>query len=100
MEIQAKIPPALAATHNFIMEHDPEDIDEYLEDNANDLDPNPGAPHEHDFGVLFDRAVTAQEKNRATEARDRLAQSMWEDYQQVCQGLEQRGYDDLNDIDM
>ena len=31
MEIQARIPPALAATHNFIWDHDPDEIFEFEE---------------------------------------------------------------------
>ena len=43
MEIQVEIPPGLAATHNFIMDNDPHDIDHYLTGNLeDDLDPNPG----------------------------------------------------------
>lgn len=38
MEIQARIPPALAATHNFIREHDPDEIFEFQEA----FDPRPG----------------------------------------------------------
>jgi hypothetical protein len=58
MTIQAKVPPALAASHNFIMDHDSGDIDEYLEDNEGDLDPNPGQPSENELGTLADGAVT------------------------------------------
>jgi hypothetical protein len=34
MNIQVKIPPALAALHNFILDHNPHDIDEYLSGDA------------------------------------------------------------------
>ena len=40
--IQAQIPCVLAATHNFIMDHDPHNIEEHLTDDEDDLDPNPG----------------------------------------------------------
>jgi hypothetical protein len=43
MTIQAKVPPALAAAHNFVMDHERRDIDEDLEDNEDDLDPNQGS---------------------------------------------------------
>jgi hypothetical protein len=43
MSIQSRIPPALAALHNFIMKHDPTDIEEYLAD-PQLIDPNPGVP--------------------------------------------------------
>ena len=83
MEFQAKVPPSLAAIHNFIMDHDPEDIDEFLEGNENDLDLNPGQPQDNEFGVLAEGAVTWDEKERATANRDLIAQAMWDDYQMV-----------------
>lgn len=84
MSIQAQIPPALAGLHNFILDHDPNDIDEYLTGNdEEDLDPNPGQPQENMFGTLADRAVTRAEKDRATRARDEIAEAMWRDYQAV-----------------
>lgn len=85
MLIQAQVPPGLAATHNFIMDHDPNDIDNYLSGAAEDLDPNPGQPQENEFGVLTERAVTRAEKNRATRSRDEIAQAMWDDYQHILQ---------------
>ena len=30
MDIQARVPPALCALHNFICQHDPSDIEDYL----------------------------------------------------------------------
>lgn len=81
MTVQAKVPPALAASHNFIMDYDPGNINEYLEDNENDLDPNPGEPLENEFGRLATGAVTCAEKNRATAKKDSIAQAMWDDYQ-------------------
>jgi hypothetical protein len=83
MTVQAKVPPALATCHNFIMDHDLGDIDEYLEDNENDLDPNPGQPIENELGTLADGAVTQAEKERATVKRDSIAQVMWDDYQRI-----------------
>jgi hypothetical protein len=90
MSIQAKIPPALAALHNFIIDHDPQDIDEYLSGDPrsddiheDDLDPNPGQPQNNEFGRLADGAVTQAEKARATIARNQIAEVMWVDYQRV-----------------
>ena len=62
------------------MDHNPGEIDEYLEDNENDLDPNPGQPLENEFGRLATGAVTHAEKNRATAKRDSIGQAMWDDY--------------------
>jgi len=87
MNIQARIPPALAALPNFILNHDPHDIDEYLSGDPqldeNDLDPNPGQPEDNEFGLLANGAVTRSEKRRATAARNIIAEAMWRDYQQV-----------------
>lgn len=66
MAVQAQIPPVLAATHNFIMDHDPHNIEEHLTDDEDDLDPNPGQPMANEFRTLANRAVTWAEKERAT----------------------------------
>lgn len=88
MSIQAQVPPGLAAIHNFIMDVDPNDINNYLNGDADDLDPNPGQPQANEFGTLASGAVTQTEKNQATRKRDDIAQAMWEDYQRV---LRERG---------
>lgn len=82
MAIQAQIPPALATTHNFIMDHDPHDIEEHLTgNNEDDLNPNPGQLIANEFRMLADGAVTQAEKERATDNRDGIAQAMWDNYQ-------------------
>lgn len=76
MEIQARLPAALCALHNFIHRHDPDDFF--------DLDPlelELGAD-EGDAGVLGDGPADAAERRRADDRRDHIAQAMWEDYQQ------------------
>lgn len=88
MAVQVQVPPALAALHNFIMDHDPDDVNQFLNSDEGDLDPNPGAMRENDFGLLADGAVTQAERNRATQLQDRIAQQMWESYQAE---LEARG---------
>ena len=40
LDITARLPPALAALHNFIRIHDPNEIGEYIQE---DQDPQPGA---------------------------------------------------------
>ena len=86
MSIQAQVPPALAALHNFIMDHDPHDIEEYLAGDDTDFDPIPG--QRHNFGGLADGAVTRAEKARATVLRDHIAEKMWEDYQTILMARE------------
>lgn len=78
----------MCVLHNFLIDHDPTDIDHYLAgDDENQRDPNPGTlPHEEtDFGTLAMTAVTAVEKARATANRDRIAQALWDDYQRILQ---------------
>jgi hypothetical protein len=82
MAIQAQVPPGLAATHNFIMDNDPHDIDHYLTGILEeDLDLNPGAVVVNEFGTLANRSVLRVEKERAELKRDSIAQAMWNDYQ-------------------
>ena len=82
MSIQALIPAALAALHNFIRQYDPDDIQMY-DDNDNDND-----DESLDFqmrlrpvGELGIGRVTARETARANERRDRIAREMWAQYQ-------------------
>lgn len=79
MDIQARIPPALAAVHNYILKHDPCEL-ELMEDQ---LDSNPGnAPEvDHGFGLLSNRHPDAAEKLRARNNRDKIAEDMWNSYQ-------------------
>jgi hypothetical protein len=76
MSIQARVPPGLAALRNFIMTHNPADIKEYLTD-PNLVDPQPGTQ-----GILAEGYVERAERECATEARDDIAQAMWDQYQQ------------------
>ena len=36
MDIQARIPPALAAIHNFIRQHDPDEIQQFGDDDEDE----------------------------------------------------------------
>ena len=90
MDVQARVPPAMCALHNFILFHDPSDIDNYVTgSDEEDGDPNPGRTEDNDFGVLANAAVTSGEKTRAEEKRDKIAQEMWDDYQRVLREREQ-----------
>jgi hypothetical protein len=82
MDIQALIPPALAALHNFIREWDPEEIHVY----GNDELPNFTVfPHPECVGELAIGPVTSQERVRANERRDKIAGEMWEQYQRYLE---------------
>ena len=74
MEIQAQIPAALCAIHNFICTHD---IDESLtEPEFVDYIPN---DHDHNAS-----AAAAAEADRSSGRRDIIAQQMWDDYVRIC----------------
>ncbi|KAF7349661.1 putative transposase [Mycena sanguinolenta] len=84
MKVQAKIPSALVALHNFILEHDEEDIDRWiLDEGAEDNLRGTRREQEIDFGRLSTTGrVSAAEKERAEKTRDEIAKAMWDDYQE------------------
>jgi hypothetical protein len=74
MRIQARIPPALGAIHNFIQIHDPGEIDDFTyEDNIDD----------RQAGGLALGPANVTERMRVASKRDQIAQDMWEDYQGI-----------------
>ena len=78
MQIQALIPPALAALHNFIQQYDPEEIHMYDDnDKINFLiSPRPRSVRE-----LRMDAVTSHEMKWANDRWDKIAGKMWGQYQ-------------------
>jgi hypothetical protein len=76
MGIQARIPPALCAVHNFIQFHDEDEIHDFLHDLH---DQNPGDFH----GELAAGPAVHGEKECAEIRRDNIAQAMWRNYQDV-----------------
>ncbi|KAF9473467.1 hypothetical protein BDN70DRAFT_769014, partial [Pholiota conissans] len=76
MAIQACIPLALGAVHNFIREHNP---DEILDFTGDTLDPNPNSGSVH--GILGTGPAQHSEIVRATSRRDQIAHAMWVSYQ-------------------
>jgi uncharacterized protein YheU (UPF0270 family) len=83
MAAQAKIPSALIALHNFILDHDETDLDRWL-GNPDALDNLMGLRRDGiDFGRLATSLNTsAVEKRHAESTRDGIAQAMWDGYQQ------------------
>jgi len=84
MTIQALIPPALAALHNFIRQFDPEEIHIYDDDDDDDDDESlefQVAPHPEVVGELGRGMVTPAETTRANRRRDEIAHNMWEQYE-------------------
>lgn len=90
MAIQIRIPPALAAIHNMLVELDPYDLEEHLED----LDAHGGPPDrergyaDEDVGELAMGPIRRAEERRANARRDRIAQEMWTDYQRIVRERE------------
>jgi hypothetical protein len=74
MQVQAKIPPGMAAVHNFIRMHDPEEINSF----AHILAPSLA---EEQFGKLAEGVPSRAERERAAIDRDDIAEDMWADYQ-------------------
>lgn len=73
MDVQARIPSALVAIHNFIRTYDPDELADFkdiLEDQ----------PDVDEFGDLASGPPTRTEQRRAEQTRDGVAEAMWADY--------------------
>jgi hypothetical protein len=87
LRIQAQIPSALSAIHNFICIHD-RDEGPLLEER--DL-------HDRIGYILGDMDLAVEDDREATEMRDkrdRIAEAMWEDYQSILEGQDNRVADE------
>ena len=73
MDLQARLPPALAAIHNFIRDLDPTDLNDFQE--AEDAQPGWRS------GDLAEGIPQNAERRRANSRRDRIAEDMWQQYQ-------------------
>lgn len=87
MGVQARLPPALAALHNFIRIHDPGEIDDMLPSDDNDNDITNGI-RANVSGELATELPRRAERDRANERRDNIAQAMWTQYQDELQRRE------------
>jgi DDE superfamily endonuclease len=75
MALQARIPAALAAIHNFIMFHDP--CDNGLSEEEEEIeDPQPGLH----VPLLAEGPAGREERNRASAQWERIASDMWNQY--------------------
>ena len=76
MEVQARLPAALCALHNFIRHHDPSNINDY-----SGTDDIPGS-HTTGGGIgdLAIQAINTAERDRAHLRRDQIAAEMWDSY--------------------
>lgn len=71
MHLQARIPAALAAIHNFIRDHDPYDLHE---EEAEKIQPG------QQYGNLANDFPDQAERSRANDRREGIANDMWEQY--------------------
>ena len=91
MEIQARIPPALCALHNFIHHSEPTEIDNHPDNNSNTTDLASGHANGPEIGDLATQAINAAGHNRMYLKREHTAQRMWDSYMAWVQ----RGESDL-----
>ena len=77
MEIQARLPAALSAIHNFTRDHDLE----INEDDGPNIDK--GIYHLGGGGHFEDERL-GDDNAEGAENRDIIAEKMWRDYHQVC----------------
>ena len=78
MQIQAQIPAALAALHNFIWQYDPKEICMFKDNQPFDF---LMCAHLESAGELGRGQVRLDERTQANERHDRIAAAMWEQYQ-------------------
>jgi hypothetical protein len=79
LHVQARIPAALCALHNFIRKHDPDEgplhkTSDPSDHGYYDSDSYPEATGEEEIDVA----------NEASKRRDEIAQAMWDDYRRYC----------------
>ncbi|EGO03068.1 hypothetical protein SERLA73DRAFT_47846, partial [Serpula lacrymans var. lacrymans S7.3] len=76
MEIQARIPAAHYMVHNFICLHNPNNINNYLdEDNEK--------PANADYGALASAPTSSQGCEEVNSLCNSIARKVWEEYQRV-----------------
>ena len=88
MDIQACIPAALCALHNFMCSQEPDTYFLEIDDAEEDWNLVRDMEEEVDeeaLGHLRDGPTTAAERRRAEALHDRIAEEMWVDYQRVLQ---------------
>jgi hypothetical protein len=92
LNIQARIPTALCAIHNFIRHHDANDPSQPAPDDAFDHHNDDDQPH-------GEQAVDPEEENEADQQRNQIAQAMWDDYQWVCaaRDIQDSSEDEMSD---
>jgi hypothetical protein len=77
LEIQARLPTALASIHNFISNCNPHD--QPISSSSSD-----GTIQSYDGNDNDDNAFTGASDEDEDQRRDVIAQAMWEDYLKIC----------------
>jgi hypothetical protein len=92
LQIQARIPAAMCTIHNFIRLHDPQE------------GPLPDADSDGDLAEDEEEVVAAVDEEEAPNdmkhLRDRIAEDMWTQYQQVLSERALASDDDVDDEDL
>ena len=90
--VQAQIPAALCAIHNFIRIHDSgeEEAEEEEEEEEDGMD------QQYDAGDLFVRQGESQraETDAVVARRNNIAERMWQEYQMILQQRQEDSDDD------
>jgi hypothetical protein len=98
VKVQAQIPSALCAIHNFIRTHDPKE-DELP--NLGNSEYSSSIPNPGDDGVRQMNHGENDVSDDVTVRRDKIAQDMWDSYQRVLEDRElegdESGYEDDDD---
>lgn len=79
MHWQARLPAALTAIHDFIQDHDPDDIND-IEDPV-----DPDTTSRAQEGELASGIATVAERSQVNERRDKIAELMWNQYLAHCE---------------
>jgi len=79
MLTQAQISPALCAIHNFIQIHNPMEIEDFVNKDLVDTDPDKLPVR----GDLAEGPADHAERQQATKDRDNIAAAMWRDYTRI-----------------
>ena len=82
MDIQARIPAALCAIHNFIRTHDHDEAAQVEAELATDPHSNLDYENPEQQGIPDDELDGSRDMK---EARDHIARHMWDDYQAILQ---------------
>ena len=79
MDIQAHLPPTLAALHNFIQKHDPDDLADY--ESIEDPQPGTHAEGPAEEGSLAEGILRTVERQLANQRQAEITWDMWVQYQ-------------------